>query len=136
MTTEKTVGPQAEFDEFLAQGRFMLQRSKSSGRYTFYPRTLIPGSGERDLEWVAASGQASVYSVTRIPRKAERGGDYNVAVVELAEGPRLMSTVVGIASDAVHIDMHLKAVIEPAKKDGGKARLVFAPVDSPEEPEL
>jgi len=128
MTSENDLGPQAEFDVFLALGRFMLQRSLSTGRYTFYPRTHIASSGERDLEWVEASGDATVYSVTTIPRRAERGADYNVAIVELAEGPRLMSTVVGIESAAVFIDMPLMALIEPASLTGAKPRVVFTPL--------
>ena len=42
-------GPEAQYLAFLAQGRFMLQRSASTGRHVFYPRTQVPGSGETDL---------------------------------------------------------------------------------------
>jgi Rubredoxin-like zinc ribbon domain (DUF35_N). len=45
-------GPEAQYLAFLAQGRFMLQRSASTGQHVFYPRTQVPGSGETDLEWV------------------------------------------------------------------------------------
>ncbi len=57
-------GPEAEYRAHLKAGRFMIQRSRSSGRYVFYPRVLIPGTGERDLEWVAASGGGTVYAIT------------------------------------------------------------------------
>lgn len=50
-------GPESAFRAYLQQGRFMLQRSKESGRYTFYPRIALPGSGNTDLEWVEASGR-------------------------------------------------------------------------------
>nr|WP_283939565.1 MULTISPECIES: OB-fold domain-containing protein [Pseudomonas] len=76
----------------MAQGRFMLQRSRSTGRYVFYPRNLVPGSGETDLEWVPASGLGTLYAITV---NRARGGDYNVALVDLDEGVRMMSRIEG-----------------------------------------
>ncbi len=58
-------------------------------------------------------------------RKPQAGGDYNVALVDLAEGPRLMSRIDGIAPDQVRIGMRVQARVidDPAK---GKL-LVFFP---------
>ena len=89
-------GPDAAFRAFLAEGRFMIQRSRSTGAYVFYPRVALPGSGETDLEWVEASGAGTVYSTTVVRNRPEKGGDYNVALIDLAEGPRMMSRVVDI----------------------------------------
>lgn len=86
------LGPQEQYLEFLAQGRFMLQRSRSSGRYVFYPRVLIPGSGETDLEWVAAQGTGTIYAITV---NRARTGNHNVALIDLDEGPRMMSRIEG-----------------------------------------
>lgn len=86
-------GPEQRFKSFLAEGRFMLQRSKSSGRHVFYPRFLIPGSGETDLEWVEASGLGRVYSIT-VSRRRE--GDHNIALIDLDEGVRMMSTILDV----------------------------------------
>ncbi|BFM15515.1 OB-fold domain-containing protein [Maricurvus nonylphenolicus] len=119
-------GPQVQFTEFLKQGRFMLQRSQATGEYTFYPRVMIPASGEIDLEWVEASGRGEVYSCTRIPRKPERGGDYCVAIVELEEGPRMMTNIEGVAADTVSIGMSVKADI--VEREGMAPRLIFLPV--------
>jgi len=85
-------GPEAQYLAFLAQGRFMLQRSRATGRYVFYPRNLMPGSGETDLEWVPASGLGTLYAITV---NRARGGDYNVALVDLDEGVRMMSRIEG-----------------------------------------
>lgn len=85
-------GPEAQYLAFLAQGRFMLQRSRATGRYVFYPRNLVPGSGETDLEWVPASGLGTLYAITV---NRARGGDYNVALVDLDEGVRMMSRIEG-----------------------------------------
>jgi len=104
-------GPEAVFRDHLSQGRFMIQRSISTGAYVFYPRTFVPGSGEDDLEWIEALGEGVVYSTTVNRRSPEKGGTFNVALIDLAEGPRMMSRVVGIEPDAVHIGMKVRAKI-------------------------
>ncbi len=87
-------GPEAEFRTFLQAGRFMIQRSRSTGGHVFYPRVAAPG-GEQDLEWVEASGRGTVHAIT-VSRSRE--GAYNVALIDLAEGPRMMSRVEGVES--------------------------------------
>lgn len=104
----------------------MIQRSRSSGRYVFFPRVAEPGSGRSDLEWVEASGFGTVYSIT-VNRTRE--GSYNIALIELDEGPRLMSRVEGV--ETVPIGTRVKARIteidgEPAVvfdvvREGGAA---------------
>lgn len=115
--------PEAEWRAHLAEGRFMIQRSRSTGGYVFYPRIAEPGTGAQDLEWVAASGLGTVHAVT-IVRKKEPGESYNVVLIDLAEGPRLMSRVDGIAPDAVAIGLSVRANIIV---EGGQAMLVFVP---------
>lgn len=117
-------GPEATFRAFLAEGRFMIQRSRTTGTYVFYPRVAAPGSGERDLEWVEASGEGTVYSTTVVRNRPEKGGDYNVALIDLAEGPRLMSRVVDIVPDAVKIGM--KVEVRIAELDGAP-QVLFTP---------
>ncbi len=102
--------PDAEFRAFLAEGRFMIQRSKSSSAHIFYPRVLAPGTGARDLEWVQASGRGVVYSTT-VVRKKPPEPSYNVALIDLAEGPRMMSRVEGLEPSAVAIGMAVQARI-------------------------
>jgi len=102
--------PDAEFRAFLAQGRFMIQRSKGSGAHVFYPRAVAPGTGARDLEWVQASGRGVVYSTT-VVRKKPPEPSYNVVLVDLAEGPRMMSRVEGVDPAAVTIGMAVQARI-------------------------
>jgi len=118
-------GPEAVFQAFLAEGRFMLQRSRSSGRCVFYPRALEPTSGADDLEWVEASGRGTVYSTTVVRQRPDRGGDYNVALIDLQEGPRMMSRVVGLAPDQVRIGMQVQAEVGDLD---GRAAVVFRPL--------
>jgi uncharacterized OB-fold protein len=102
--------PDEDYQAFLRQGRFMVQRSASSGRYVFYPRIVTPGTGAEDLEWVEVSGRGTVYSTT-VVRVKPPASSYNVAIVELEEGPRLMTRVETIAPDEVRIGMPVRARI-------------------------
>ncbi|MEM6621811.1 MAG: OB-fold domain-containing protein [Pseudomonadota bacterium] len=106
------LGPEAQYRAYLDEGRFMIQRSASTGVYVFYPRAFVPGSGETDLEWVAASGDGVVYSTTVNRRSPEKGGTFNVALIDLAEGPRMMSRVVGMDPTEIAIGMKVRAKIE------------------------
>ncbi|MEO5640711.1 MAG: OB-fold domain-containing protein [Sphingomicrobium sp.] len=116
------MGPDAEFRAALARGRFLVQRGRTSGRAVFPPRIVEPGSGD-ELEWFEASGLGTLYS-TSIVRKRSPESDYNVVLVELEEGPRLMSRVTGIGSDEVRIGMVVKAAIDTS---GDDPVLVFEP---------
>lgn len=99
----------------------MLQRSRASGKCFFYPRVAEPVTGERDLEWVEASGRGTVHATT-VVRAMPPAEPCNVALVELDEGPRVMSRVEGIAPDAVRIGMRVQARIG---QQDGQAILLF-----------
>ena len=118
-------GPEAIYRAHLAAGRFMIQRSASSGEYVFYPRIVAPGTGEADLEWVEVSGEGTVYATTVTRRRPSSGGDCNVVLVDLAEGPRMMSRVVGIDPEAVAIGMKVRAKIDELN---GAPAVLFEPV--------
>ena len=105
-------GPEAQFHAYLAEGRFMLQRSASTGAHVFFPRPFVPGSGETDLDWVEASGDGTVYATTVNRRSPDKGGSFNVALIDLAEGPRMMSRVIGVEPEEVTIGMQVRARIE------------------------
>jgi uncharacterized OB-fold protein len=107
-----SLGPEAQFAAYLKEGRFMIQQSRSTGAHVFYPRPFVPGTGETDLEWVEASREGTVYSTTVNRRSPDKGGSYNVALIDLAEGPRMMSRVVGIPAEEVTIGMKVRAKIE------------------------
>lgn len=114
-------GPEAQFRAFLKAGRFMIQRSRSTGRHVFYPRVVAPGTGETDLEWVEAKGTGTVYATT-VNRSRE--GATHICLVDLDEGPRMMGRVEGIAPEEVLIGMRVRARI--AVQDGAEI-VVFDP---------
>ncbi len=115
--------PDRQFQEFLRQGRFMLQRSAGTGKHVFYPRVVAPGSGANDLHWVPASGRGIVYSVTVVRPKPPQA-PYNVALVELEEGPRLMTRIDEVAIESIRIGMAVEARIAQPEQD---PYVVFVP---------
>lgn len=116
--------PEQEYFAHLAQGRFMLQRSRASGQCFFYPRVAAPVTGDRDLEWVPASGRGTVHATTIVRPKPPQQ-PYNVVLVDLEEGVRVMSRVEGIAPEAVKIGMPVQARIGTQDE---KPILLFDPV--------
>jgi uncharacterized OB-fold protein len=123
-------GPEAEFHEFLAAGRFMLQHCCASGRYEFYPRVAEPASGDVNLEWTEASGLGSVYSVTIVYPKPP-AVPYAVVLIDLAEGPRMMSTVEGLPLTDIVIGLRVKARI--VERDG-RHLILFEPAQTDASP--
>jgi uncharacterized OB-fold protein len=85
----------APFWEAAREGRLVVQRCASCGRHQFYPRPFCLGCGEGELEWVDATGTATVYSITTVRMKVlpELDPPYDVALVELDEGPRFLGRV-------------------------------------------
>ncbi|WP_417839559.1 Zn-ribbon domain-containing OB-fold protein [Tritonibacter scottomollicae] len=110
------IGPQAAYEAHLAAGRFMIQRARSTGEYVFWPKITSP-SGATDLEWVAAKGTGTIHAITV---NRARSGSWNVALVELDEGVRMMSTLPGV--ETAEIDARVMARIENTEEG---PRVVF-----------
>ncbi len=102
----------------------MIQRAVASGRYIFYPRAIEPETGATGLEWVEASGRGVVYSTT-VVRKKPPEPSYNIALVDLEEGVRMMSRIDGVAPEEVKIGMEVTARIV---EEEGDRFVVFTPV--------
>ncbi len=93
-----------------------LQRCRACGEHIFYPRVLCPHCLSEDLEWVRASGRGRVYTYTVVRRPAHPAFKddvpYVLAIVELEEGPRLTTNIVGVPPEEVHIGMPVEVVFE------------------------
>lgn len=120
-STQDAQGADAFYFGQLAQGRFVIPRCADCGRWHFFPRVLCPHCGSDALEWLAPSGRGTVYSTTTVRRKE---GDYNVCLVDLDEGPRMMSRITGVAPNAVRIGMRVQ--VQVAHEEAGPL-LVFVP---------
>jgi uncharacterized OB-fold protein len=102
-------GPDAVYAQYLAAHEFRIQRCRACSRHVFYPRLVCSHCGSVELDWVPAGGRGTVYAVSVVNRSAEKGGPYNVVLVDLAEGPRMMARVDGVPNDAVRIGMAVQA---------------------------
>ncbi len=111
--------PQATYFRALGAGRFQMQRCLACEKYIFYPRVMCPHCGGENLAWEEAVGTGVVYSTTVIRR---RSGNESLVLIDLDEGPRLMSTISNCPPEAVRIGMRVRAEIEG---EGERARLLF-----------
>ena len=119
----------AEYWAALRQGQLLVQRCQECGHHQLYPRDrCVACRGE--VTFVEASGRATVYSFTVIRQQYLRPFrdwvPYVVALVDLEEGPRLMTNIVGVDPDDVSIGMAVRARFEPVSEDAGIA--LFEPV--------
>lgn len=117
------------FWDALRDHRLMMQRCKDCDRWIWYPRPHCHHCGSRDWQWLPLSGEATLYSVCVSPRPtAPMFADETpqaLALVELAEGPRLTTTLVGAADAAWRVGMPLAPVFD----DSGPVTLLrFGPV--------
>lgn len=115
------LGPEEYWHVALAEGRFLLQRSCSSGKTVFPPRAMEPGSGARDLEWIEAKEGGTVYACTVVYPPAPKS-PYNVVLVDLEEGARIMGRVDDIPPELVCIGLRVRAEIV---SEEGNAFVVF-----------
>nr|WP_047169511.1 OB-fold domain-containing protein [Sphingomonas sp. Y57] len=116
-------GPERHWRTALAEGRFLLQRSRASGTVFFPPRLMEPGSGDDEWDWIEASGLGTVHSVTVIypkPPQEPRA----VVLVDLDEQVRLMSEVEGVPAEAIAIGLRVRARI--GERDGAPILLFDA----------
>jgi uncharacterized OB-fold protein len=102
-------GVQAQYQAALEAGRFVIQRCEACAKHVHFPRELCPHCGSDRLAWVQPQGSGTVHAVTTVRRKPDAGGDYNVSLVDLDEGVRLMSRVEGLSPSDVKIGQRVRA---------------------------
>tara|TARA_R110002020_G_scaffold26514_26_gene86018 strand:- start:1499 stop:1876 length:378 start_codon:yes stop_codon:yes gene_type:complete len=108
-----TESPEATYRAALESGRLRIQLCGACASHVFPPRVTCPNCGKAELDWTEPKGTGTVHSCTVVNRKPDRGGPYNVVLVDLTEGVRLMSHVTGFGADDVPIDLPVRAEIEP-----------------------
>jgi hypothetical protein len=105
-------GLTAEFYAHLARGVLKLQRCNGCGLWRHPPRILCGRCGSPRWQWTATTGRGTVYTWTvthqnLVPPFAD-DLPYAVVVVELAEGPRLVTAVRGIEHAALRLDLQVE----------------------------
>lgn len=119
----ESIAPAAAYEKHLAEGRLTYQRCGDCQRAIFYPRLACPQCGSQALAWNVSAGAGAVYSMSAIPGRD--GPDHIVCLVDLDEGFRMMSTIATDSPSDVSIGSRVRAKIQPADAEGGKARVVF-----------
>ena len=98
--------PLAAWLDHLERGELAYQFSPSANQAVFYPRVIAPGSGAADLEWRVSAGLGTVHATTVV--HPQEGAPYNVALIDMDEGFRLMSRVEDIAPTSVRIGQRVR----------------------------
>ena len=105
----------APYWDSLKEHRMRLQRC-DRGHFRFPVNPVCPECLSTGFTWEPVSGNGTVYSFIVVHQVYDPSfkGDvpYNVAVVELKEGPRLLTNVVGIANDQISIGMPVRVIYE------------------------
>lgn len=102
-------------------GRLVVKRCADCTRAHFYPRPFCPHCWSEQVEWVEASGRGTLYTYSIVhqndlppfPEKVP----YVAAIVDLDEGPRVMTNIVDCEFDALRVGMAVEAVFAPETDD-------------------
>lgn len=117
------------FWDAAAEGRLVIQRCSACDAWQYYPRPFCKACWSEDVEWVEASGRGTVYTFSVVRRNdLPPFGDrvpYVPAVIDLEEGPRMMSEVVDVDPEAVEVGQAVVVDFRPI--DDELARPVFRP---------
>jgi len=110
-----------EYWEACKRGELRLQKCAGCAHVRFPPAALCPRCLSESFAWEPMSGRGKVYTwiVVHRPQHPAFFEDvpYNVAIVELEEGPRLHSRIVGCSNDAIAIGMPVEVVFEKKNDD-------------------
>jgi len=103
------------------EDRLLIKHCNACGANHFYPRPFCPTCWSTDVEWCAASGRATLYTWSVVynndlPPFNERL-PYVAALVDLEEGPRMMTNVVDCPFDELAAEMPLEVVYEQVSDD-------------------
>jgi uncharacterized protein len=106
----------APFWEGAKRHELLIQKCRDCGNIRFYPRSICPHCLSYETDWGKVSGRGRIYSftVSYRARSPEFKADvpYNVAIVELEEGVRLMSNIVGCKNEVLRIGLPVEVVFE------------------------
>lgn len=114
----------APYWEGARQGKLLLQRCRDCGTLRFFPRYLCTACGSERTEWAEASGRGAVHSFTIVHRAAfpefQARTPYVVALIDLEEGPRMMTNIVGGDALDVAIGDAVVVAFEARGMEGAK----------------
>lgn len=116
----------APFWAGLREREIRLQHCSACNRFIFYPRSHCPGCLSNALEWRTVSGRGSVhtFTISRVPTMPLFADEVpqKLAMIELEEGVRMISTLVDIAPEAIVVGLPVEPVFDEI--DGGEGVLL------------
>lgn len=124
--SDQAKSPLAIFHEYCEKGELAYQYDPDNESAVFYPRAVAPGSAKPNLEWRVSHGLGTVYATTTMHRRGE--DPYDISMIEMDEGFRLMSRVESIDPMDVKIGMRVKVRMIPAT-DSDPIYPVFDPAE-------
>ncbi len=107
------------FWEGVNNHKLMIQWCETCQKHIFYPRIICPHCYSEDVSWVEASGQGRIHSYTVVHRGIPPFNEqtpYVVAIVELNEGVRMISRIIG-DREKIEIDKPVSVVYEKIDDD-------------------
>jgi uncharacterized OB-fold protein len=114
-----TAIPDAESQAFWSgvnEGKLLVQECSACGQRQLYGRSLCTNCHSSALAWIESSGLGTIYSRTIIRQNPSRSFKhlipFVVALIDLDDGPRMMSNVVGTPAEDVHIGDRVRVVFE------------------------
>ena len=112
----------APFWQALKENQLKIQQCKQCEGWVFFPRNHCSHCLAHELQWQQVSGEGTLYSytLTRIPTMPEFSDEMPqaLAVVELAQGVRINTTLIDVAEQDIKIGMPVKAVFDKVSSDG------------------
>ena len=120
----------AEFWKATTEGKLLLKRCDNPECQTviWYPRAMCPVCGSLETSWFEASGKGTIYTYTIVHRGQGPWKDvapYVTAYVELEEGPRVMTNIVGVEPQSVEVGMAVEVTFDDTGQ--GSALYRFTP---------
>src|SRR5260221_14246851 len=114
-------GDTRPFWEAAREGKLLIKRCASCGKRHFYPRPFCPHCWSADVDWEEASGRATVYTYSIVhqndlPPFNERV-PYVAAIIDLAEGPRMMTNIVEVEPERVTVGMAVGGAVQKISHD-------------------
>ena len=121
MPVPENKGLSAPFWEGAKRHELVIQRCKQCSNFIHYPREQCPVCFSQDLEFQAVSGKGRVYAFTNVHQSQhpafQEDAPYCFAIVQLDEGPRLVTNIVGCELDEIHCDIAVQATYHEASPD-------------------
>lgn len=100
------------------EGRLMIQACSDCGALRYPFSKLCPHCHGTNSQWKQASGKGAVWSWCVFHRAYFKGFEselpYNVVLIELDEGLKIYSNIVGVANESLRVGMRVRAVFETA----------------------